>query len=204
MIYKVILLGDTGVGKSSYLHMLTEGDMSDDCPMTIGVDFKTFKTEVQQAKVKVKVKVYIWDTAGQETFRAIVSSYYRDAVGALVFFDMSLEKSMQSCDQWICNLLKHRNPQPCRIVLVGHKTDITEKIDSVQIANFVEMLKVKHNINIRYCEVSTKENVGVNEAMNILVQDIYQQWPIQKTKTTVYPVGIRIDHCPKKQCCWIS
>jgi small GTP-binding protein len=188
VIYKIILLGDSYVGKTSFLHRLIDNEIPSYCPTTIGVDFKVYVTRI----LNQDIKTYIWDTAGQENFRCIVSSYYRDAIGAMVFFDLGSQKSLQACDTWIGDLVRERAPQPCRVLVVGNKTDIpnSEKLSSVEIANYIQRLKEQYQIDIRYCEISAKEGIGIHEAMDIMIRDIYQTWPIHNN---VYPVGIRIE-----------
>ena len=101
MVYKIILLGNSGVGKTSFFHQLVDGEIPWGCLLTIGVDFKILYQDVHG----YHTKIHIWDTAGQETFKSIVTSYYRDAVGALVFFDLNDIKSLESCKIWINDLL---------------------------------------------------------------------------------------------------
>ncbi|KAG7490745.1 hypothetical protein JOB18_041399 [Solea senegalensis] len=84
-IFKYIIIGDMGVGKSCLLHQFTEKKFMADCPHTIGVEFGTRIMEVHSQKVKLQ----IWDTAGQERFRAVTRSYYRGAAGALMVYDIT-------------------------------------------------------------------------------------------------------------------
>ncbi|XP_008470852.1 ras-related protein Rab-14-like [Diaphorina citri] len=84
-IFKYIIIGDMGVGKSCLLHQFTEQKFMPDCPHTIGVEFGTRIIEVHGEKIKLQ----IWDTAGQERFRAVTRSYYRGAAGALMVIDVS-------------------------------------------------------------------------------------------------------------------
>lgn len=196
MIYKIILVGESGVGKSSYLQRLTEDTYIPNCYMTMGVDFKSIETEVHGRKVKV----HMWDTTGQEKFRIIVKSYYRGAVGAMVFFDISSENSLNATEMWIADLLTARDPQPCRILLVGHKADASDKIDSVHVADFIADLQERYKVNICYCEVSSKNGTGVTEALSMLLDDIYREWPVYDNGSTVYPVGIRIERRPQRLC----
>ena len=160
MTLKVILLGNTGTGKSSYLYRLTEGRPISDNTMTIGVDFKAWTTDAG-------TKVYIWDTAGQENFRAIIRSYYRDAVGALIFYDVTDPGSFKALDFWIGDLLKAGN---CKMVIVGHKADMSLLPDPD-----LSSLEKKYNVSLSYCRVSSKTGEGVKEAMTLLVQQCKEQ-----------------------------
>jgi small GTP-binding protein len=177
IVYKVILLGNSGVGKTSFFHRLINGEIPDGCLMTIGVDFGTLLQTVEGHQTKI----HIWDTAGQESFRSIVSSYYRNAVGALVFFALDDLESLKDTKQWVRDLLTQKM-SPCKIVLVGHKSDQPNKLDSTKIAEFVDELSAEHKETIYYTEASARTGQGVQEAMDILVQHIYREWPINKKK----------------------
>lgn len=198
--YKIILLGDSGVGKSSFLNKLVNTDMIPIGP-TIGVDFQTIKTEI---KGEFPIDIHIWDTAGQENFHSIVRSYYRCAIGAIIFFDLSSKKSLDHCDYWISDLLRTKS---CIILLVGHKSDLpeSEKIDSTVVASTIDILKAKYAIDILYCEVSSLNNTGVRAALDLIVDDIHRQWPVMGQTTMTYPVGVRIDRkSNNKSCCIIQ
>lgn len=186
--------------------MLTEGEIPRGNLMTIGVDFKLKMLSIDGNQIKG----HIWDTAGQESFNTIVSSYYNGAIGAMVFFDLSHLDSLHSCDKWIGVFLAKRDPHPSKIVMVGNKCDMldAQKIDSVTIINYIENLNAKYNIKIHYTECSSRNNIGVQQTLEKLVHTIYRSWPINKNKkngiwsrkqpiiSRLYPVGIRI--CKEK------
>lgn len=167
-MYKIILLGNTGTGKSSYLYRLTEGRPISDNTMTIGVDFKAWIYTADGPPIKV----YIWDTAGQENFRAIIRGYYRDAVGALLFYDVTDPSSFRSLDYWIDDLLKRTTDQP-KIVIVGHKADTGEEVPPD-----ISELEKKYKVNLPYCRASSKTGNGVREAMELLIKAIKQDHPV--------------------------
>jgi len=102
-LFKVVLIGDTGVGKSNLLSRFTRNDFSMDSKSTIGVEFAT-RTIVVDTKV---IKAQIWDTAGQEKYRAITSAYYRGAVGALLVYDITRTPTFEHLERWLTELLNN-------------------------------------------------------------------------------------------------
>ncbi|XP_064395131.1 ras-related protein Rab-14-like isoform X2 [Halichondria panicea] len=105
-IFKYIIIGDMGVGKSCLLHQFTEKKFMADCPHTIGVEFGTRIVEVSGQKIKLQ----IWDTAGQERFRAVTRSYYRGAAGALMVYDITRRSTYNHLSSWLTDARNLTNP----------------------------------------------------------------------------------------------
>ncbi|KAJ0671113.1 putative small GTP-binding protein [Helianthus annuus] len=99
-LFKIVLLGDSGVGKSNLLARFARNEFYSNSKSTIGVEFQTQKMEVNGKEIKAQ----IWDTAGQERFRAVTSAYYRGAVGALVVYDVSRHQTFGSVGRWLNEL----------------------------------------------------------------------------------------------------
>lgn len=118
-LFKVVLIGDSGVGKSNLLSRFTKNEFNLESKTTIGVEFAT-KTIETEGKI---IKAQIWDTAGQERYRAITSAYYRGAVGALLVFDITKDQTFKNIDRWLQELKDHAD-QNIVIMLVGNKTDL--------------------------------------------------------------------------------
>ena len=195
-IYKIILLGNSGVGKTSFLELLTTNKIPQDSFMTIGVDFKVYMVSYNN----YKIKLHIWDTAGQESFRAIISNYYRDAVGALIFFDFSDKKSFVDSSMWVKEFLQHRGEEGVKITLVGNKSELPHIVTDEMINVLIGELNDRGH-SITYVSISVKENIGVPKAVDHLVSCIFKKWPIKK-KTCVYPKGIRLNRdYSKSKCC---
>ena len=119
-LFKVVLIGDTGVGKSNLLSRFTRNEFIYDSKTTIGVEFATKNIPVDGNKV---VKAQIWDTAGQERYRAITSAYYRGAVGALLVYDISRSSTFENVERWLKELRDHADANIV-IMLVGNKSDL--------------------------------------------------------------------------------
>ncbi|KGN63213.1 ras-related protein RABA1f [Cucumis sativus] len=118
-LFKVVLIGDSGVGKSNLLSRFTRNEFSLETKSTIGVEFATRSIRVDDKIVKAQ----IWDTAGQERYRAITSAYYRGAVGALIVYDVTRHVTFENVERWLKELRSHTDHNIV-IMLVGNKADL--------------------------------------------------------------------------------
>ncbi|XP_006000338.1 ras-related protein Rab-25 isoform X2 [Latimeria chalumnae] len=119
LVFKVVLIGESGVGKSNLLSRFTRNEFNHDSRTTIGVEFST-RTILLDG---VSVKAQIWDTAGLERYRAITSAYYRGAVGALLVYDISKHLTYENVERWLKELRDHADINII-IMLVGNKSDL--------------------------------------------------------------------------------
>lgn len=115
-LFKILLIGNSGVGKSSLLLRFADDTFTDNFMPTIGVDFKIRTLEVDGRTIKLQ----IWDTAGQERFKTITSSYYKGAHGIIVVYDITDKESFKNIDTWMTEVEKHASDNVSRI-LVGNK-----------------------------------------------------------------------------------
>ncbi|MED6220296.1 Ras- protein RABE1d, variant 2 [Stylosanthes scabra] len=120
-LIKLLLIGDSGVGKSCLLLRFTDDTFTTSFITTIGIDFKIRTVELDGKRIKLQ----IWDTAGQERFRTITSAYYRGAMGILLVYDVTDESSFENIRNWIRNIEEHASDNVNRI-LVGNKADMDE------------------------------------------------------------------------------
>ena len=118
-LFKVVIIGDSGVGKSNLLSRFTRNEFHLDSKSTIGVEFATRSIQ-HDGKI---IKAQIWDTAGQERYRAITSAYYRGAVGALVVYDITKDHSFENIEKWLSELQENAMPD-ITMTLVGNKIDL--------------------------------------------------------------------------------
>ncbi|WOK99315.1 ras-related protein Rab11D isoform X2 [Canna indica] len=118
-LFKLVLIGDSGVGKSNLLSRFTKNEFNLESKSTIGVEFATRSINVD-AKV---LKAQIWDTAGQERYRAITSAYYRGAVGALLVYDVTRRPTFENVSRWLRELRDHTDPNIV-VMLIGNKSDL--------------------------------------------------------------------------------
>eukprot|EP01089_Gocevia_fonbrunei_P022140 TRINITY_DN882_c0_g1_i4.p1 TRINITY_DN882_c0_g1~~TRINITY_DN882_c0_g1_i4.p1 ORF type:complete len:208 (-),score=46.28 TRINITY_DN882_c0_g1_i4:122-745(-) len=165
-LFKILMVGDSGVGKSSLLLRFTDDTFSDNFISTIGVDFK-IRTVNIDGKV---VKMQIWDTAGQERFRTITSSYYRGAHGVILVYDVTDQVSFNNARQWLTEIERYACGQVVKL-LVGNKSDLTTKrvVDQVTGKEFADQF------NLPFLEASAKDGTHVTEAFMQLVKDIFNK-----------------------------
>ena len=121
-IFKVLLLGNSNVGKSSLFLRFVDDIWNDTFVPTIGVDFKIKTFDIDEKKIKMQ----IWDTAGQERFKNIIASYYRGAHGILLLYDVTDKDSFKNLNNWLIEIEKNANKNVLKI-LIGNKTDLEDK-----------------------------------------------------------------------------
>lgn len=121
-LFKVVLIGDSGVGKSNLLSRFSKNEFNLESKATIGVEFATKNVELEN---NTKIKAQIWDTAGQERYRAITSSYYRGALGALIVFDVTKAKSFENLENWISELSSYASNDIISLI-IGNKQDLAK------------------------------------------------------------------------------
>jgi len=164
-IFKYIIIGDMGVGKSCLLHQFTEKKFMADCPHTIGVEFGTRIIEVSGQKIKLQ----IWDTAGQERFRAVTRSYYRGAAGALMVYDVTRRSTYNHLSSWLTDARNLTNPNTV-IFLIGNKCDLEAQRD----VTYEEARQFADENGLMFVEASAKTGDGVEEAFLETARKIYQ------------------------------
>jgi len=161
---KVLIIGQSGVGKSSLLLRFTDDVFDPDQPATIGVDFKVKTLDVDGNLVKLA----IWDTAGQERFRTLTPSYYRGAQGAILVYDVNSRPSFDRLEAWINELNNYSTKSNIIKMLVGNK------IDKDRVVSREEGLQFARRHTMLFIEASAKSKEGVQCAFEELVQKIIQ------------------------------
>ncbi|GFE54080.1 GTP-binding protein yptV4 [Babesia ovis] len=162
-LFKYIIIGDTGVGKSCLLLRFTDKRFKPDHDLTIGVEFGTRLINVKGDSIKLQ----IWDTAGQESFRSITRSYYRGAAGALLVFDISRRSTFEHLTKWLEEVKDHGSPT-MTIVLIGNKTDVSKRE-----VEYYEGKAFADENNLIYMETSAKGDYNVEEAFLTTASMIY-------------------------------
>nr|POF15762.1 ras-related protein raba1f [Quercus suber] len=163
-LFKVVLIGDSGVGKSNLLSRFTKNEFSLESKSTIGVEFATRSIRVDEKVVKAQ----IWDTAGQERYRAITSAYYRGAVGALLVYDVTRHVTFENVERWLKELRDHTDANIV-IMLVGNKADLRHlrAVATEDAKAFAE------RENTFFMETSALESMNVENAFTEVLTQIY-------------------------------
>jgi len=163
-LFKVVLIGDSGVGKSNLLSRFTRNQFNLESKSTIGVEFATRSIKVDNKTIKAQ----IWDTAGQERYRAITSAYYRGAVGALLVYDISKAVTYENVERWLNELRDHADSNIV-IMLVGNKSDLRHlrAVTTEQAAALAE----KHGLS--FIETSALDSTNVELAFQRILTEIY-------------------------------
>lgn len=174
--YKIILLGDSAVGKSNLLLRFTRNSFFTDHKPTIGVEFFSKTVQIQNNKL---VRAQIWDTAGQERYQFIASSYYRESVGALLVYDVTNRKSFDHIPKWLKEVELHCD-ENCLCILVGNKCDLEES--QRQVSDLDGKAFAEKN-GMAFIETSALTAVNVAVAFHKLIQKIYSvQENLEKQK----------------------
>ena len=165
-LYKIVLIGDSGVGKSSLVGRYVRGSFPKNKGATIGVEFASKNLKLRTG---TNVKAQIWDTAGQERYLAITSAHYRRAVGALVVYDVWKKVTFDNCEKWINDVKAQADPD-IAIILVGNKLDNaksgTRDVEESVAAEFAK----KHNLLFK--ETSALSDTNVTSAFEDLLTHI--------------------------------
>ncbi|AYV78041.1 MAG: P-loop containing nucleoside triphosphate hydrolase [Edafosvirus sp.] len=172
-LFKIIIVGDSSIGKSSLMKRFVDNKFDGKYDITIGVDFGYKKIQIDDKQINIQ----IWDTAGQEVFRSLTKAYYKNAYGALLCFDVTNRKTFDQIDKWL-HEINSEVTDPIHIFLVGNKCDLEVKRqvtyqEGVELAKFFKMT---------YVETSSKNNSGVDKCFTDLITKIYNDFAIKDNK----------------------
>ncbi|KTW28020.1 GTP-binding protein ypt2 [Pneumocystis carinii B80] len=162
-LIKLLLIGDSGVGKSCLLLRFSDDFFTPSFITTIGIDFKIRTIELDGKRIKLQ----IWDTAGQERFRTITAAYYRGAMGILIVYDVTDEKSFQNVRLWVSNVEQHAS-EGVNKILVGNKCDWEER----RVISEEQGQALAQEFGIPFLETSAKSNINVDDAFFCLARGI--------------------------------
>ena len=163
--FKILLLGDSSVGKTCFLKRYTDNTFQDAYLSTIGFDFKFKNITLDNGKT---VKVQLWDTAGQERFRTIAKSYYKGAHGIVLIYDVTNRKSYDNIRKWLIQI-KNEAASKISIVLVANKIDCEDELREVKKEEGEDLAK---NNNLTIFEASAKDNINVEESFKYIIEEI--------------------------------
>ncbi|GMI90293.1 ARABIDOPSIS RAB GTPASE HOMOLOG A2B, RAB GTPase homolog A2B, RAB GTPASE HOMOLOG A2B [Hibiscus trionum] len=164
-LFKIVLIGDSGVGKSNILSRFTRNEFALDSKSTIGVEFATRTLQVEGKTVKAQ----IWDTAGQERYRAITSAYYRGAVGALLVYDITKRQTFDNVLRWLRELRDHADSNIV-IMMAGNKSDLNH----LRAVSTEDAQGLAESEGLSFMETSALEAYNIEKAFQTVLLDIYQ------------------------------
>ncbi|EAS01075.2 small guanosine triphosphatase family (GTPase)-like Ras family protein (macronuclear) [Tetrahymena thermophila SB210] len=172
-LFKLLLIGNSAVGKSSLLLRFSDNIFNDCFLPTIGVDFKIRTFDIQGKAVKLQ----IWDTAGQERFKTITSSYYKGAHGIILVYDITDKQTFKDIDNWLAEADKNANENVIKL-LVGNKADLESKRQ----VTFEEGKELADSLGIKFIETSALNSNNVETAFITLATEIKSR--VQKNTET--------------------
>ncbi len=173
LMFKILILGDSGVGKSSLFLRYTKNEFNQDMRSTIGVEFGLKFLKIENFQLKIQ----IWDTAGMERYRSITNAYYKGAKGVIIVYDICRKKSFENVDKWIDDF-KSKADDDAVIILIGNKSDLDEKRE---VSKEEAESKAQKN-KFGFMEASAKDNNNVQKAFETLFHEIVK---IYKNKNNI-------------------
>ncbi|XP_065841777.1 ras-related protein Rab-27B-like [Oscarella lobularis] len=166
-LIKLLVLGDSGVGKTSFLVRFVDDQFSNRYLSTVGIDFK----EKRVTKNRKKLRLQLWDTAGQERFRSLATAFFRNAMGFVVMFDVTNEQSFLNTRSWLQQLRTHAYTEDPVTILVGNKTDL----DHIRKVQKSDAERFADKLGLKYMETSAQSGANVREAFEILLDGVLER-----------------------------
>jgi Ras-related protein Rab-1A len=188
-VYKVLLLGDTTVGKTCFLMKYTDKTFQDIHMATIGLDYRLKSMKLKSGK---NIKLQIWDTAGQDRFRAITKNYYKGSHGIILIYDVTNVQTFENVKQWVSQIREEASANVI-IYIAGNKIDMEEE----RKVNKEEGEKLAEELGFPFVETSAKSGININETFEDLVEridKIYGNSPQKVTRNNLYKAK-------DKKCC---
>ncbi|KAH8254954.1 ras-related protein Rab-35 [Drosophila serrata] len=191
-LFKLLIIGDSGVGKSSLLIRFSDDTFSGSYITTIGVDFKIRTVDIDGLRVKLQ----IWDTAGQERFRTITSTYYRGTHGVIVVYDVTNGESFANVRRWLEEI--QNNCDVVNKVLVGNKNDDPDR----KVVIFEDAQRFAKQMDIELYETSAKDNINVdNMFLSITRQVLHHKLRTSPNEQQKDIVNLSTTNNHRRKCC---
>ena len=187
---KLLIAGDSSVGKTNFIMRFVNNEFNISYMTTSGIDLKTKDIEVKNKKIRVQ----IWDTAGQVKYRAITRNLFLKVMGAIIIYDITNEKSYNNLKEWM-KLIREECGKHMQIIMVGNKCDL----DSERKINQDEVMNYAREENIEYIETSCKTGENIEKAVKILCENILEKNDI--TTDVSFALNSSSFMAPKKKKC---
>ena len=195
--FKIILLGDTTVGKTSLIIRFCENVFKEQSISTIGVDTKTKYVRHNGKKIELE----LWDTAGQERFKSLAKNCFQGADGIILMYDITQKKTFTNIKQWLTNINESIDIKKVAIIVIGNKLDLPD----IEVKKEMGEKFCEHH-NLQLIETSCKDNINVGEAFNCLIEKMvkldneYKQ-QLKKRKSMIDRSTFNNKKKTKKKCC---
>ncbi|KAE8676402.1 Ras-related protein RABA2c [Hibiscus syriacus] len=163
-LFKIVLIGDSGVGKSNILSRYTRNEFCLESKSTIGVEFATRNLQVEGKSVKAQ----IWDTAGQERYRAITSAYYRGAVGAILVYDITKRQTFDNVQRWLRELRNHADSNIV-LMMAGNKSDLNH----LRAVSEQDGQNLAEKDGLSFLETSALDATNIEKAFQTILTEVY-------------------------------
>ena len=192
ILFRLVLIGDSGVGKTALLLRYSENTFNASFISTIGIDFKIKTIDIEGKRVKLQV----WDTAGQEQFRSIATSYYRNAHGIILLYDLTDAQSFLHISRWVEDI--HVNaPSSVKKILIGNKCDIAE---AQRVIDKERGAALAQELGIPFLETSAKMSINVETAFEMITMDMMRTTAAANKRNQPDLVNLNQPK-HKKKCC---
>ncbi|CAL9731714.1 GTP-binding protein Ypt52p [Monosporozyma unispora] len=193
--FKLVLLGDSSVGKSSIVHRFVKDTFDELRESTIGAAFlsQSIKIKDPNSEEDVVIKFEIWDTAGQERYKSLAPMYYRNANAALVVYDVTEADSLVKAQAWVNELKQKVGDENLVIHLVGNKVDLVEEEPSKRVITVEEATKYAADENLLFKEVSAKTGLNIKEVFQTIGEKLYEIKQVELAKNPGNGNGINGD-----------
>ena len=198
LLFKLILIGDSCVGKSNILLKYLKNEFDPNSRATVGVEFGTKNIIINNKKIKIQ----IWDTAGQERYRSITSAYYKGAKGALIVYDITRKCTFDNIDKWISDLKLNGDKNIC-IVILGNKSDLDDKRE----VSKGDGIKKSEMYKTAFLETSALNGDNIGKAFDEIIEQIIQNNKIffEDSNKKEMDKGVNLNDSnkdnDKKKCC---
>ena len=198
--FKVVVVGDSGVGKTNLIKRFVSNEFKSDSKATVGVEFLS-KNFIINGEI---FKIEIWDTAGQERYKSITTAYYKGAKGAMIVYDVTNQTSFDNVDKWY-NEIKEKASKNINLIVIGNKNDLIDK----KIINSESSIEKAKSFGIAIMETSALDASNVKEAFYLILKEMYKSVKsmINNTekKDNVEGSGVQLNtdekNKKKKKCC---
>ena len=179
-IFKLLIIGTMRTGKSCIVDRFSRNRFNCVHNSTIGVDFSSVLTTINNSD---RIKIHIWDTAGNRAFGPIINTYYRGVAGSIIVFDITNRNSFNAINDWYSQIQEFSDNKNMPVLLVGNKTDLKQKRN----VSYEEAQMVAKTLNMIYYETSAKNDENIHECFHALIKEIYENMDKEKLGPGIRP-----------------